>query len=112
MVCMTNTETSHSICDSACWEAREEVCRCSCSGKHHGKGVIVRTTQRNGVTYRLVAIGWIYAMREQARTMPGAIVESVTRKHWGWAEVAPLVQRGAQAQAILWAATNDTRKAA
>jgi len=23
-------------CSEACWFAREEVCRCSCNGKHHG----------------------------------------------------------------------------
>ena len=25
-----------STCGEACWEAREDVCRCSCNGKNHG----------------------------------------------------------------------------
>jgi len=27
---------SEATCGEACWEAREDVCRCSCGGKNHG----------------------------------------------------------------------------
>ena len=29
-------EKSDATCGEACWHAREDVCRCSCSGKNHG----------------------------------------------------------------------------
>ena len=25
-------------CSAACWHAQEEICHCSCGGKHHGIG--------------------------------------------------------------------------
>jgi len=27
---------SQHTCGEACWFAKEEICRCSCNGKHHG----------------------------------------------------------------------------
>jgi hypothetical protein len=36
---------SDATCGEACWAAREDICRCSCSGRNHG---VTRTT--NGET--------------------------------------------------------------
>lgn len=50
-------------CGEACWEAREDVCRCSCGGKNHGclRGQDgqrpERTCKMDGVRYRLVSVG-------------------------------------------------------
>lgn len=52
---------SERTCGEACWEAREDICRCSCGGRNHG---IYRTTgtrpertrKLNGYRYQLVAV--------------------------------------------------------
>ena len=50
-------------CGEACWEAREDICRCSCGGKNHGcmrtsDGVRpVRSAKIDGVRYTLRAVG-------------------------------------------------------
>jgi hypothetical protein len=54
---------SEATCGEACWEAREDVCRCSCGGKNHGclrtpDGVRpVRNAKIDGVRYELKAVG-------------------------------------------------------
>lgn len=50
-------------CGAGCWEAREEVCRCSCGGKNHGIALDPnnptpqRTAKIDGRMYRLEAVG-------------------------------------------------------
>ena len=47
-------------CSTACWEAREEICRCSCGGRNHGiakqgqRGP--RTCKAGRARYELVAV--------------------------------------------------------
>lgn len=54
-----------STCGQACWEAREDICRCSCGGKNHGTlkhggDRPERTCKIHGRFYRLGAIGsWL-----------------------------------------------------
>lgn len=49
--------TGHT-CGEACWEAREEICRCSCGGKNHGihrrTGERPERTCRNGVNHYIL----------------------------------------------------------
>lgn len=48
-------------CGESCWQAREDVCRCSCGGKNHGINLrgedAVRTAKIGGCRYELVAVG-------------------------------------------------------
>ena len=54
---------TEATCGEACWNAREEVCRCSCGGKNHGcmktaDGVRPpRQSKINGFRYELAAVG-------------------------------------------------------
>ena len=54
---------SEATCGEACWEAREDVCRCSCNGRNHGclraaDGVRPeRSAKLNGHRYVLKAVG-------------------------------------------------------
>lgn len=48
-------------CGDACWHAREDICRCSCSGKNHGiltQGgtAPVRNSKVQGEFFELVAV--------------------------------------------------------
>ena len=49
-------------CGEACWEAREDVCRCSCGGANHGilrtaNGIQpVRSRKLQGFMYHLLAV--------------------------------------------------------
>ena len=51
-------------CGEACWDAREDLCRCSCGGKNHGclRGVEgvrpVRNCKLQGYRYELNAAGY------------------------------------------------------
>jgi len=88
----SETETT---CGEACWEAREDICRCSCRGKNHG---ILRTPdgQRpertakiDGDRYVLIAVGTdgIYKQAEAINEANGPyevhkISETLTYKYW------------------------------
>lgn len=55
------TLTGHT-CGDACWQAKEDVCRCSCGGKNHG--ILAnggnrpeRTCRHGGAMYRLAEMG-------------------------------------------------------
>lgn len=54
---------SEATCGEACWQAREDICRCSCGGKNHGclrtpEGTRpVRMAKINGYRYVLRAVG-------------------------------------------------------
>ena len=52
---------TEATCGEACWQAREDVCRCSCNGKNHAclRGQDrrpERTRKLNGHLYQLVAV--------------------------------------------------------
>ena len=53
---------SRQTCSEACWQAKEEVCRCSCNGKNHGCMMVDgrpqpgRTRRTGDTRYRLVAV--------------------------------------------------------
>lgn len=58
---------SEATCGEACWEAREDVCHCSCGGENHGcmrsaDGVRpARTSRIDGYMYELKGVGDVYA---------------------------------------------------
>lgn len=58
-------------CGFACWEAREDVCRCSCGGKNHG--ILAHGGEQPqhqakiaGHVYKLAAVGSWPDIRQQA----------------------------------------------
>jgi hypothetical protein len=79
--------TDHT-CGEACWEAREEVCRCSCGGANHGclrdRGGVqpVRTAKIDGDRYSLLSVGLLSDVGPQCsgliKALPPYHVESVT----------------------------------
>lgn len=48
-------------CGEACWNAKEDVCRCECGGKNHGihlrGGTGCRASKLGGYRYELAAVG-------------------------------------------------------
>ncbi len=62
-------------CGPACWEAREDICRCECGGKNHGclrdsNGIQpTRRTKIQGDSYSLAGSGHFYDLAKQAETM-------------------------------------------
>ena len=53
--------TTGSTCGDGCWHAREDICRCSCSGRNHGiltQGgtAPVRNSKVQGEFFELVAV--------------------------------------------------------
>lgn len=71
----------HGTCNTACWEAREDVCRCMCGGRNHGitrhggerPG---RYCQRKGVAYTLEAITVGRSAYSEAERMVDSLRES------------------------------------
>jgi hypothetical protein len=64
--------TSHT-CGEACWEAREDICRCSCGGKNHGCLRVnggarpERNSRIDGHAYKLIAVGRYLDLAPEAR---------------------------------------------
>src|SRR3990167_4742820 len=62
-------------CGDMCWQAREDVCRCSCGGANHGclrtaDGVQpARTAKLEGERYTLKAVGDIKELHDEAYAM-------------------------------------------
>ena len=59
-------------CNLACWEAREDVCRCQCGGRNHGivrhgEASPGRFCRRKGVDYRLESIHAHYGEADAAK---------------------------------------------
>lgn len=63
---------TEATCGEACWQAREDICRCSCGGKNHGclRGVDgarpMRTAKLDGIMYELKAVGPCRELSQQA----------------------------------------------
>lgn len=59
---------SEITCGEACWNAKHDDCKCSCGGKNHGiwlKGKqAIRTSKKNGVVYKLLAVGKYRDLKE------------------------------------------------
>lgn len=64
-------------CGEACWEAREDVCHCSCGGKNHGihrrGGTAERTAKIDGYKYKLEAVGKHRDLIQTAGEINGSI---------------------------------------
>lgn len=86
---------SQATCGEACWEAREDICRCSCGGKNHGcmptpDGTRpTRTAKIDGFRYELKAVGpELYAEAEAINKAAGyKLVDKVTETltyHYDW----------------------------
>ena len=67
---MRHAVTTLSTCNEACWEAREDICRCMCGGANHGllrrdptAPKPPRTKRRYSARFKLVAVidGWLAA---------------------------------------------------
>lgn len=88
-----------STCGEACWEAREDICRCSCGGKNHGilrnaaNGVRPpRSSRIDGFFYKLAGVGnrEIYGQARAVNEAAGyrkveKINEELTYHYW-WHE--------------------------
>lgn len=65
-------------CGEACWEAREEICRCSCGGKNHGclreknSKQPNRSAKIDGFPYVLKAVGCVKDIMSAAREINNA----------------------------------------
>lgn len=107
---------TEATCGEACWEAREDVCRCSCGGKNHGcmrtaDGVRpTRNAKLDGSRYELKAVGSnLYAEAEATNKANGPYRSEDIRQdgkviytyHYWWHET----DRGAPAR--LKPATKD-----
>ena len=63
---------TEATCADACWQAREDVCRCSCGGRNHGiarhGGRADRTRRVGPMRYRLMAIVGSEGPRDSRRS--------------------------------------------
>jgi len=96
---------SEATCGESCWEAREDICHCSCNGKNHGcmrsaNGTRPqRTAKIDGVRYVLKAVGTgLYAEAKAINNAAGyksvdRISDTLTY-HYAWKET----DRGAPAR--------------
>lgn len=113
---------SQNTCCEACWEAREDVCRCKCGGRNHGcmrtaDGVQPQRTGRlDGFHYKLTAIGeeGIY---KEAQRVNGSFgkCRKVGSYSYGWSETekgAPArVKKATKGQLAKWPELAATREA-
>ena len=70
---------TEATCGTSCWEAREDVCRCSCGGKNHGIATqgkrAARTCKAGRARYELVAV---VAESDKPYTMAADMSEAAT----------------------------------
>ncbi len=86
---------TEATCGEACWEAREDVCRCSCGGKNHGcmrtaDGTRpTRNSKIDGYRYELKAVGpKLYAEAEAINKAAGPYKVD-GRYTYTWSETMP-----------------------
>jgi hypothetical protein len=98
-----------STCGDACWEAREDICRCSCHGKNHGCKRDGRSAERtariDGTMYRLAAVG--EGVHEQAEKINEAAgidfrYASTSRERY-YRNIPAKVRRATLGQVQRWA---------
>ena len=125
------TTNSIQTCNEACWEAREDVCRCSCGGANHGiyrhggkqPG---RFCHKQGRAYKVVGIfaDWYECRKavhpyvwpdgyntpgQRTRCLPNeAVDEHATGHMLKWPEVANFIALHGDAY-ILWQRTSEVR---
>ena len=104
---------TEATCGEACWEAREDICRCSCGGRNHGclrdkNGVRpVRNAKIDGYRYELLAVGPT-GLYEQAEVINKAAGPKSTYGHYtyNWRETdsgAPArLKRATKEQLAKW----------
>jgi len=62
-------------CGEACWNAREDTCRCECAGRNHGclrskdGAQPVRACRIQGERYELFAVGYYETLTNEARKL-------------------------------------------
>lgn len=115
---------THHLCNFACWEAVEDVCRCECGGKNHGilkrdPNVVLpkRRSKIDDRIYNLLAVmtDQAYYLAEQINRQDGPYKtdefrdcytgKPIIRQHW-WRDNDPdapcRVKRASKAQQAKW----------
>lgn len=100
---------SDRTCGTACWEAHEDVCRCSCGGANHGilrrdpsAPQPARTAKIGGILYGLAGVGVGFTAmqpytgyRVNGDRGDKAYVKSATASQLKWPELAPIMEKRA-----------------
>jgi len=117
---------TEATCGEACWQAVEEVCRCSCGGKNHGcmrtaDGVRPqRTAKIDGYRYTLQAVGTdLYdaavAINKAAGFKAIDKISDTLTYHYSWSETdkgAPArLKSASQKQIDTWPELASAREA-
>lgn len=98
-------------CGPACWEAREDICRCECGGKNHGclrspDGVQpVRRTKIQGDGYSLEAVGRFCDLEEKAIAMneaAGVTYRYAYQPHAKYCNPVARLKAATQTQIAAW----------
>ena len=103
---------TEATCGEACWNAREEICRCSCGGKNHGCLRVtgseqpVRSAKIDGYRYELVAVGKSGLYAEAEKINRAAPPKSVGQYTFSWRDTdagAPArVKKASKSQLAGW----------
>lgn len=105
--------TTGTTCGMACWSAREEVCRCSCSGRNHGAmrdggAQPERTKTVKGTVYRLVAVTTYIEADRLVHVDYGDWLRSVGRTLRGHYPHERMLQNMATASQMKWYEVQNT----
>jgi hypothetical protein len=112
---------SQNTCGEACWEAREDVCRCKCGGKNHGCMRTADGTQPqrmakiDGLHYKLAAVG--EGVYEEAKRINDSFgkCRHIGSYSYGWSETekgAPArVKKATKGQLAKWPELAAAREA-
>jgi len=68
------TYVEERTCGEACWQAREDICRCSCFGKNHG---VLRGEDGLRPTRTRRAAGYVYVLHAVESNMHSARIVSL-----------------------------------